>query len=41
VLCVARADARRVRARLERLGETVYEIGAIEKGKGEPAARVI
>jgi phosphoribosylformylglycinamidine cyclo-ligase len=41
VLCVARADARRVRARLERLGETVYEIGAIEKGKGEPAARLI
>jgi phosphoribosylformylglycinamidine cyclo-ligase len=41
VLCVARAHARRVRARLERLGETVYEIGAIEKGKGEPAARLI
>jgi len=41
VLAVAPANARRVRARLERLGETVYEIGAIEKGKGEPAARVV
>jgi phosphoribosylformylglycinamidine cyclo-ligase len=41
VLCVAPAHAARVRARLERLGETVYEIGAIEKGKGEPVARVL
>jgi phosphoribosylformylglycinamidine cyclo-ligase len=41
VLCVAPAHARRLRARLERLGETVYEIGAIEKGRGEPAARVL
>ena len=41
VLCVAPAHARRVRARLEHLGETVYEIGAIEKGRGEPTARVV
>jgi phosphoribosylformylglycinamidine cyclo-ligase len=41
VLCVAPAHARAARARLQRLGETVYEIGAIEKRRGEPAARVI
>ena len=41
VAAVAPAHARTVRARLERLGETVYEIGVIEKGRGEPAARVV
>jgi phosphoribosylformylglycinamidine cyclo-ligase len=41
VLAVAPAHARRVRARLERLGETVYEIGTVEKGKGEARARVL
>lgn len=35
VAVVAAADARRAAARLRALGETVYEIGAIEKTKGE------
>ena len=41
VLAVAPANVRRTLARLKRLGEAAYEIGAIEKGKGEPAARVL
>ena len=40
-LAVSPANARRTLARLKRLGEVAYEIGAIEKGRGEPAARVI
>ena len=35
VAVVAAADARRAAARLRALGETVYEIGSIEKAKGE------
>jgi phosphoribosylaminoimidazole (AIR) synthetase len=41
VLAVAPANVRKTLVRLKRLGEVAYEIGAIEKGKGEPAARVI
>jgi len=40
-LAVSPANARRTLARLKRLGEVAYEIGVIEKGRGEPAARVI
>ncbi|MDA1118248.1 MAG: phosphoribosylformylglycinamidine cyclo-ligase [Proteobacteria bacterium] len=36
VAVVAAADARRAAAKLRALGETVYEIGAIEKATGEP-----
>jgi len=35
VAVVAAADVRRAAARLRALGETVYEIGSIEKAKGE------
>jgi len=38
VVVVAADDARRAANRLRALGETVYEIGFIEKAKGEPAA---
>jgi phosphoribosylformylglycinamidine cyclo-ligase len=41
VLAVAPANVRRTLERLKRLGEAAYEIGSIEKGKGEPAARVV
>jgi phosphoribosylformylglycinamidine cyclo-ligase len=41
VLAVAPANVRKTLVRLKRLGEVAYEIGAIEKGKGEPTARVI
>jgi phosphoribosylformylglycinamidine cyclo-ligase len=41
VLAVAPANVGRTLVRLKRLGEVAYEIGAIEKGRGEPAARVI
>ena len=41
VLAVAPANVRKTLVRLKRLGEVAYEIGAVEKGKGEPAARVI
>ncbi len=40
-LAVSPANVRRTLVRLKRLGEVAYEIGAIEKGRGEPAARVI
>jgi phosphoribosylformylglycinamidine cyclo-ligase len=41
VLAVSPANVRKTLERLKRLGEVAYEIGAIEKGKGEPVARVI
>ena len=41
VAVVARADAGRAATRLRAMGETVYEIGAVEKGKGEPDAIVV
>jgi phosphoribosylformylglycinamidine cyclo-ligase len=41
VLAVAPAHVRKTLARLKRLGEEAREIGVIEKGKGEPAARVV
>ena len=40
VLVVAAADARRAASRLRAMGETVYEIGGIEKTRGEPEAVV-
>ncbi len=36
VAVVAAADARRAASKLRAMGETVYEIGSIEKAKGEP-----
>ncbi|HET9734644.1 MAG TPA: phosphoribosylformylglycinamidine cyclo-ligase [Burkholderiales bacterium] len=41
VLAVAPANVRKTLQRLKRLGEVACVIGAIEKGKGEPAARVL
>jgi len=41
VLVLARADVAAARALLEREGETVFEIGAIEKSSGEPAAVIV
>jgi phosphoribosylformylglycinamidine cyclo-ligase len=38
VAVVAAADARRAAARLRAAGETVYEIGSVEKAKGAPEA---
>jgi phosphoribosylformylglycinamidine cyclo-ligase len=38
VIVVAPADARRAANRLRALGETVYEIGCVEKARGEPEA---
>jgi phosphoribosylformylglycinamidine cyclo-ligase len=38
VAVVAAADAARAAARLRAAGETVYEIGSVEKSKGEPGA---
>jgi phosphoribosylformylglycinamidine cyclo-ligase len=38
VIVVAAADARRAARRLRALGETVYEIGVVEKARGEPEA---
>ena len=38
VAVVAPADAKRAAARLRAAGETVYEIGRVEKSKGEPEA---
>ena len=40
VAVVAAADAKRAAARLRAAGETVYEIGKVEKAKGEPAAAI-
>ena len=40
VIAVAPRDLRSAMAQLRRLGETAYLIGAIEKGRGEPAAIV-
>ncbi len=40
VVVVAAADAARASEALREAGETVYEIGVIEKGAGEPSARV-
>ena len=41
VVAVAAADARRAAARLRAAGETVYEIGSVEKARGEPQARIV
>ena len=41
VVVVAAADAGRAAAKLRALSETVYEIGTVEKGKGEPDAIVV
>jgi len=41
VLAVAPANAKRAMARLRALGETVYEIGGIEKTRGEPEAVIV
>jgi phosphoribosylformylglycinamidine cyclo-ligase len=41
VLVLARADVAAARAVLEREGETVFEIGAIEKSSGEPDAVIV
>jgi phosphoribosylformylglycinamidine cyclo-ligase len=41
VVVVARGDVPAARALLEREGERVYEIGAIEKASGEPEALVV
>jgi len=38
VAVVAAADAKRAAGKLRAMGETVYEIGSVEKAKGEPAA---
>lgn len=38
VAVVAPADAKRAAARLRAAGETVYEIGSVEKSRGEPEA---
>jgi phosphoribosylformylglycinamidine cyclo-ligase len=38
VVVVAAGDAQRAAKRLRTLGETVYEIGVIEKTRGEPEA---
>ena len=38
VAVVAAADGKRAAARLRAAGETVYEIGSVEKSKGEPDA---
>jgi phosphoribosylformylglycinamidine cyclo-ligase len=38
VAVVAAADAKRAAAKLRAAGETVYEIGTVDKAKGEPAA---
>jgi phosphoribosylformylglycinamidine cyclo-ligase len=40
VAVVAAGDARRAAQRLRALGETVYEIGVVEKARGEPEAVV-
>jgi phosphoribosylaminoimidazole (AIR) synthetase len=40
VAVVAAGDARRAASRLRALGETVYEIGFIEKAKGEAEALI-
>ncbi|HEU4645914.1 MAG TPA: phosphoribosylformylglycinamidine cyclo-ligase [Burkholderiales bacterium] len=40
VIAVAPRDLQNAMAQLRRLGETAYLIGAIEKGRGEPAAIV-
>jgi phosphoribosylformylglycinamidine cyclo-ligase len=41
VVAVAPANVRKTLERLKRLGEVACVIGDIEKGKGEPAARVV
>jgi phosphoribosylformylglycinamidine cyclo-ligase len=41
VLVVAAQDAERASAALRAAGETVYTIGSIEAGQGEPVARVV
>jgi phosphoribosylformylglycinamidine cyclo-ligase len=41
VAVVAPGDARRAATKLRAMGETVYEIGAVEKGRGEPVAVVV
>jgi phosphoribosylformylglycinamidine cyclo-ligase len=40
VAVVAPADAKRAARKLRAAGETVYEIGTIERAKGEPEARI-
>jgi phosphoribosylformylglycinamidine cyclo-ligase len=41
VAVVAAEHARRAASRLRAFGETVYEIGVVEKGGGEPDARLV
>jgi phosphoribosylformylglycinamidine cyclo-ligase len=41
VLAVSARNAQKAIVQLSALGETVYRIGVIEKGKGEPAALVV
>jgi phosphoribosylformylglycinamidine cyclo-ligase len=41
VVAVAAADVTRAAARLRAAGETVYEIGVIEKARGEPQALIV
>jgi phosphoribosylformylglycinamidine cyclo-ligase len=41
VLVVSAGEARRAAERLRALGETVYEIGTIEKSSGEPEAIIV
>jgi phosphoribosylformylglycinamidine cyclo-ligase len=41
VVVVARDDAARARALLEREGERVYEIGVVETATGEPEALIV
>ena len=38
VAVVAAAEAKRAAAKLSAAGETVYEIGTVDKAKGEPEA---
>ena len=40
VAVVAAADAKRAAAKLRAAGETVYEIGTVEKAKGEPGVAI-
>jgi phosphoribosylformylglycinamidine cyclo-ligase len=40
VAVVAAAGAKRAAGKLRAAGETVYEIGTVEKAKGEPEAAI-
>ncbi len=41
VIAVSASDVGRAMQRLRRDGETVFRIGTVERGRGEPAARVV